>query len=316
MQYVQYVIGVDLGGTNLRAVLADSDGQIHSEIRMPTQAKDGPDAVIGRVVDCIAQVRAALPADAQLAGVGVGAPGPLDPFAGLVFNLPNLPGWHNVPLRAILEERTGLPVELGNDANAAALGEWLFGAGKGLQNMVYLTISTGIGGGVIADGRLVIGHLGAATEVGHHVIDWRTHESWEDLASGTGWARRAAQAMRSNPGSALHQITTPERVVAGHVAQAAAHGDPLALQLLDDEGELLGVGLINMLHLFSPALIVLGGGVITNNPKLIDRAKQVVQQRAISQVYREVPIQVAALGDYVGILGAVALFMHMREGRG
>lgn len=313
---MQYIVGVDLGGTNLRAVLADAEGQIHAEVRIPTDAKDGPDAVIGRIVECINQVRAALPAGASIAGIGLGAPGPCDPIAGLIFNMPNLPGWHNVPLRAILEERTGLPVELGNDANAAALGEWLFGAGQGLSNMVYCTISTGIGGGVIADGRLVIGHLGAATEVGHHVVDWRTHESWEDLASGTGMARRAAQAMRINPGTLLHEIATPDSVSASHVAQAAARGDTLALQLLEDEGELLGVGLVNMLHLFSPSLIVLGGGVITNNPHLIDRAKQVVQQRAISQVYRDVPIQVAQLGDYVGILGAVALFIHMREGRG
>ena len=313
---MQYIVGVDLGGTNLRAVLADAEGQIHAEVRIPTHAKDGPDAVIGRIVECINQVRAALPAGAAIAGIGLGAPGPCDPIAGLIFNMPNLPGWHNVPLRAILEERTGLPVELGNDANAAALGEWLFGAGQGLSNMVYCTISTGIGGGVIADGRLVIGHLGAATEVGHHVVDWRTHESWEDLASGTGMARRAAQAMRINPGTLLHEIGTPDTVSASHIAQAAARGDTLAQQLREDEGELLGVVLVNMLHLFSPSFIVLGGGVITNNPHLIDRAKQVVQQRAISQVYRDVPIQIAELGDYVGILGAVALFMHMREGRG
>jgi glucokinase len=312
---MRYIIGVDLGGTNLRAVLADDRGETYAEIRVPTEAKDGPDAVIGRIVECINHVRAALPAGADLLGVGVGSPGPLDPFSGTVFYMPNLPGWHNVPLRAILTERTGLSIELGNDANAAALGEWLYGAGRGLSNMVYCTVSTGIGGGVIADGRLVLGHLGAATEVGHHIIDWRTRESWEDLASGTGMARRAADAMRADLKTLLHTLATPEDVSAGHVAQAAARGDRTAQRLLDEEGEILGIGLVNILHLFSPALIVLGGGVITNNPHLIERAHQVVQQRAISQVYRQVPIQVAALGDRAGLLGAVALFLHMREGR-
>jgi glucokinase len=312
---MRYIIGVDLGGTNLRAALAEEGGRILSEVRVPTEAERGPAAVIDRIVGCVTQVKGALPSGGLLLGIGVGSPGPLDPFAGVVFTMPNLPGWNGVPLRAMLEERTGLPVELGNDANAAALGEWLYGAGQGLANMVYCTISTGIGGGVIADGQLIVGHHGAATEIGHHVIDWRTRESWEDLASGTGLARRAAEVMRANPGSALHQLTTPEAVAAEHVAQAAAAGDRLAQQLFDEEGELLGIGFVNVLHLFSPALIALGGSVITNNPQLIERASLVVQQRTLSQVYRDVPIQIASLGDRVGILGAIALFLHMREGR-
>jgi glucokinase len=310
-----FIIGVDLGGTNLRAALADELGIIHAEVRIPTQAEHGPEHVINRIITCINDVKQSLLADAELLGIGIGSPGPLDPFAGVVFTMPNLPGWNNTPLRAILEQRLGLPVELGNDANAAALGEWMFGAGRGLQNMVYCTISTGIGGGVISEGKLILGERGAATEVGHHVIDWRTRESWEDLASGTGMARRAAAAMRVTPTTILHQITTPDQVNAGDVAQAAAQGDRLALQLLDEEGELLGVGLVNMLHLFSPSLIALGGGVITNNPQLLDRARKVVQERAISQIYREARIQIAELGDRVGILGAVALFLHMRLGR-
>lgn len=309
---MRYIIGVDLGGTNLRAALSDAQGTIIDEVRVPTLADEGPDAVTGRLVTCIERVRAALPSGGELLGVGVGSPGPLDPFEGVVFTMPNLPGWKNVPLRAILEERTGLSVELGNDANAAALGEWLFGAGSGLQNMVYVTISTGIGGGVIADGRLVLGHRGAATEVGHHIIDWRTRSSWEDLASGTGLARAAAAAMPGKPDSYLHQLATPQNVTAEHVAQAAAANDPLALQLLDDEGELIGAGLVNMLHLYSPALIVLGGGVATNNPQLIPRASKVVQERAML-VYRDVPVKLAQLGDRAGLLGAVALFLHMRE---
>lgn len=309
---MRYIIGVDLGGTNLRAALSDAQGTIIDEVRVPTLADEGPDAVTGRLVTCIERVRAALPSGGELLGVGVGSPGPLDPFDGVVFTMPNLPGWKNVPLRAILEERTGLSVELGNDANAAALGEWLFGAGSGLQNMVYVTISTGIGGGVIADGRLVLGHRGAATEVGHHIIDWRTRSSWEDLASGTGLARAAAAAMPGKPDSYLHQLATPQNVTAEHVAQAAAANDPLALQLLDDEGELIGAGLVNMLHLYSPALIVLGGGVATNNPQLIPRASKVVQERAML-VYRDVPVKLAQLGDRAGLLGAVALFLHMRE---
>jgi glucokinase len=311
---MRYIIGVDLGGTNLRAALADERGRLYDQMRIMTEADEGPEAVIDKIVSCIEHVRAALPADGTLVGVGIGSPGPLDPDSGVVFTMPNLPGWKDVPLRDILAKRTGLLIELGNDANAAALGEWLFGAGQGLQNMVYVTVSTGIGGGVIADGRLLLGHRGAAAEVGHHIIEAATRSTWEELAAGPGLARAAAEAMPGAPASLLHGLASPETVTAEEVAQAAAAGDPLAQELLDREGELIGVGLVNMLHLFSPERILLGGGVIVNNPQLIERARCVIRERAFA-VYRDVPVQMAALGDRVGLLGAVALFLHMREGR-
>nr|PZN22858.1 MAG: glucokinase [Chloroflexota bacterium] len=228
--------------------------------------------------------------------------------------MPNLAGWENRAPRAILEERTGLPVELGNDANAAALGEWYFGAGRGLRNLVYVTVSTGIGGGVIADGRLLLGHRGAAAEVGHHIIDWETLASWENLAAGPALARAAAEAMASNPHTLLHSLATPATVTAGDVARAAAAGDAVAQQLMDREGDLLGAGLVNMLHLYSPNLILLGGGVAINNPQLIERARRVIETRAM-EAYRSVPVRLAELGERAGLLGAVALFLHMREGR-
>jgi glucokinase len=213
-----------------------------------------------------------------------------------------------------MADRTGLPVELGNDANAAALGEWMFGAGRGRRNLVYVTISTGIGGGVIADGRLLLGYRGAAAEVGLHIIDPVGLHYWEQLASGTALGRAAAEAMPDDPASLLHGLASPETVGGADVARAAAAGDPLALQLMDREGELLGLGLVNMLHLFAPEQILLGGSVVLHNPGLIERARQVIVARGHA-IYQGVPIELAALGDRAGILGAVALFLHMREGR-
>jgi len=309
---MRYIIGVDLGGTQLRAGLADEHGKLLREIRIATEAADGPEAVISRIVDCIQRVRAELPADGALLGVGVGSPGPLDPFRGIVFTQPNMPGWHDVPLRDILSQRTGLPIELGNDANAAALGEWYYGGGQGVRNLVYVTISTGIGGGVIVDGHLLLGRFGSAAEVGHHVIDWNTRSSWEDLAAGPALARAASSAMAAEPDSLLHTLATPETVSGAHVAQAAAQNDPLALRLLDREGELIGVGLLNMLNLYSPDLILAGGGVVINNPQLLGRAQQVIQERAF-EVFRDVPVRLAALGDQAGLLGAVALIRHKHE---
>jgi glucokinase len=311
---MRYIIGVDLGGTQLRAALADEQGTLYDEVRMRTDGEEGPDAVIDRIVACIVRLRAALPAGGQLAGVGVGAPGPLDPYEGMVLDPPNLPGWTAVPLRDILAARTGLSIELGNDANAAALGEWLFGAGQGRRNLVYITVSTGIGGGVIADGRLLLGYRGSAAEVGYHIIDATTRAFWEDLASGTGLAHAAAEAMPDEPQSTLHGLATPETVTAVEVARAAAAGDPLARRLMDREGDLLGIGLLNMLHLYAPEQILLGGSVVVHNPWLIERARLVIRERAYA-IYHNVPVELAALGDRAGILGAVALFLHMREGR-
>ncbi|HNP74184.1 MAG TPA: ROK family protein [Kouleothrix sp.] len=311
---MRYIIGVDLGGTQLRAALADEQGQLYDEVRVRTAADEGSAAVIDQIVDCVVQVRAALPAGGALIGIGVGAPGPLDPFEGVVLDPPNIPGWNNVPLRAILAERCALPVELGNDANAAALGEWMFGAGRGRRNLVYLTVSTGIGGGVIADGRLLLGYRGSAAEVGLHIVDAASGSYWEELASGTALGRAAAEGMPAEPASLLHGLASPESVTAAEVSRAAAAGDALALQLMQREGQLLGAGLVNMLHLFAPEQIVIGGSVVIHNPYLIDWAREVVRARGHA-IYQSVPIGLAALGDRAGILGAVALFLHMREGR-
>jgi glucokinase len=227
---------------------------------------------------------------------------------------PTLPGWDALPLRAILVERTGLQVELGNDANAAALGEWLYGAGRGSRNLAYVTVSTGIGGGIIADGRLLLGYRGAAAEIGNQIINAESRAFWEDLASGTGLAQAAADAMTDDPASLLHGIATPENVTAADVARAADAGDTLARDLMEREGDLIGIGLVNLLHMYAPELILVGGSVVLHNPWLLDRARAVIRERAFA-LYHGVPVELASLADRAGLLGAVALFLHMREGR-
>lgn len=310
---MDYVIGVDLGGTFLRAVVADQTGQITAHVRVPTQVFEGPEAVIDRMVACIAQVRAAVPPGGHLLGIGIGSPGPLDPHTGMIFTAPNMPGWTNIPLRAIIAQRMGLPVELDNDANVAALGEWFFGGGKGYQHIVYITVSTGIGAGVITDGRLVLGRLGAATELGQLIIDLEHCHTWEQLASGTGMAATAAAAMTNDPHTLLHQLATAETVTAAHVATAAQAGDPLAQHLMQREARLLGIGFVNVLHAFSPEIILVGGGVVLANPALLEGARHVVQQYVIADLYRSVPIELAHLGEQVGVLGAAALMLYRHK---
>jgi glucokinase len=271
--------------------------------------------VIRRIIDLIGRMRAALPAGAALLGVGIGAPGPLNPATGIVYAPPEMPGWYDIQLRDAVAGPTGLPTTIDNDANVAALGEWRFGAGLGTRHMVFITVSTGIGGGVIVDGQLLLGRLGAAAELGSIYMDAERGLRWEELASGTGLAAAAAAAMPGHPTSLLHRMAAPAAVSAADVARAAAQGDALALALMEREAVLLGTGFASILHIFSPELIVVGGSVALENPDLLTRASAVAYSRTLVDLYREVPIVPAQLGDRAGVLGAAALALAAREGR-
>jgi glucokinase len=311
---MNHVIAIDLGGTQLRAALVAADGTILAHRRTPTLVHEGPAAVIGRALGLVAQVRPALPAGATLLGVGVGAPGPLDPRSGMVYAPPHMPGWSAVPLRAMVAESTGLPVEIGNDANAAALGEWRFGGGRGLDHLVYITVSTGIGGGVIESGRLLLGQQGLGFELGFMILDAATGTVWEDLASGTALAAAAAAAMARHPETLLHTLATPATVSGAHVATAAAQGDAVAAELMACEAHYLGLGFASCLQLFGPELILVGGSVALNNPDLIERARAVAYAHVKVDLYRRVPIALARLGEGAGILCAAALALAAFEG--
>jgi glucokinase len=312
---MEYIIGIDLGGTQIRAVLADTSGRILNRVQALTEAHQGPQSVIERVLQAVEQMQAMLPPGGSVRGIGVGAPGPLDPVSGVLFSAPNMPGWHHVPLRDILAERTGLRVALSNDANAAVLAEWYFGGGIGYRHLVYITISTGIGSGIIVDGRLLLGRLGSGGELGHAMLDDGSGllRSWEQVASGTAMRAAAVEWMARDPDTLLHRLATPQTVTSADVAMAAARGDGLCQQLMDREGDLLGLGFVNALHLYSPEIILVGGSVVTANPSLLERARAVVQERVISDIYRSVPIEVARLGGDVGLFGAVSLLLEPGE---
>ncbi len=309
------VIAADVGGTRIRAALSDMEGHILRRQEWPTETERGRDGVLDRIVELIQQVRGDTPAS-DVRGVGVGTPGPLDPRQGMVLSAPNLPGWYNLPLQSILQERLGLPVQLINDANAAALGEWVFGAGRGCQNLVYVTISTGIGGGVITDGRLLLGHRGLAGEVGHMTLEaggprcnCGNYGCWEVLAAGPAIGREGAEAVRDGLSPVLAELSAgqPHRVDARMVGEAAHRGDPRAKEIIARSAYYCGVGMVNLLHLYSPEIILVGGGVSKLGDLIYGPMRQVVQERAMP-AYRGVPIKPASLGEDMGLLGAVALF--------
>ncbi|MER9409490.1 ROK family protein [Mesorhizobium sp. M0589] len=311
-------LAFDLGGTALRGALVESDGNIVAHASAPTLAGAGSEAVIGQIVALAGTLLREHP-QAKVAGIGVGAPGPLDPKAGIVIAPPTLAGWHDVPLIDILGQHFGLPVRLENDANAAALGEWRFGAGRGSGSLVFVTVSTGIGGGVVADGHIYHGRRGLAAEIGHMTITGEGDRCFcgaigcfEAVASGTALGRRATRLTAPGDGSLLRRLSNDGDVSARHVVEAAKAGDANALDLIEAEAQWLGIGFTNVLHLYSPDLIVMGGGLSNGFDLLAPSIRAVIQQRAMP-AYRDVPIVQAELGDRAGLIGAASLILWEGE---
>lgn len=303
------VVAVDLGGTNLRAAYFPT-GQPPAErtLRIPTHADSGPQAVLATMVEAIRDLTG--PAPAPGLRVSVAAPGPLDPDSGVIFDAPNLPGWKNVPLRAHLEEKLGWVVRVGNDANLAALGEWRYGAGQGVDHLVYLTISTGIGGGVIIGGRLLTGATGLAGELGHFpvrpggpICSCGKAGHLEAVASGTAIARRARELMQTGEKTTIQEAADSESV-----ASAAHQGDPLARRVLNEAGEALGLALVGFVHVFNPQRIILGGGVVRSGDVFLEPARRVLRTEIMNPAFLEgLEVVTAALGDDSGLMGALVL---------
>lgn len=322
-------IGIDVGGTKILGIRADQDGNITARIRRPTVADEGQEAVLDRIAGIIRELMQAGSAD----GIGVGMPGPLDPVAGVVFDPPNLPGWEIVPMRDLLYERLGLrpkdtPIVLVNDANAAGLAEFRFGAGrkprdgKPIRHLVYLTVSTGVGGGVVVDGKMLLGANGLAAELGHMVIDLNgprcacgNRGCLEALATGPALAREAAMVVIARRETSMTAAVggDPDKMTAEIVVKAAQEGDAAACELMEREGMLIGVGIVNCIHLFNPQLIVVGGGV-SNAGDLLFKPMRVTVEARIMRAYRGTfDIVPAALGGDSGALGAAAAALEKLE---
>ncbi|QWW70766.1 ROK family protein [Rhizobium sp. WYJ-E13] len=309
-------LAFDLGGTELRAALVGDGGKLLAFASVPTLARDGPNAVIEQIAMLAEKICSDVP-DAKPLGIGIGAPGPLDPVAGILTAPPTLSGWREVPLARLLEDRLNLPVRLENDANAAALGEWRFGAGRGAASLVFVTVSTGIGGGVISDGRIVHGRRGLAGEIGHMTITSESERClcgavgcFEAVASGTALGRRATALTRTGDGSALRMLSHDGEVTGRHVVEAARAGDETALALMDQEARWLGIGFTNLLHLYSPDMIVMGGG-ISHGYDLLRRAIETTIHERVMPAYRDVPVVPAQLGSHAGLIGAASLIFSI-----
>ena len=307
-------IGLDLGGTKLLTGVVDTDQKVHHESRERTTGAS-EDTVIATIVEEIEEARTARP---DVIAAGLGIPCTIDRERGVAINAVNL-DISDVPIRDLLRERTGMDVYVDNDANVAALAEHRFGAAKGATNAVMLTIGTGVGGGVIIDGQLYRGSIGAASEPGHMVIDMDgppcqgscpNHGCLESLASGTALAREGTAAAGHHPESALGLALAREGAVTGKtVTEAAIAGDKVAREVLALIGTRLGVGLSSLANIFNPDVIVIGGGVIAADDLLLEPARRELRERAL-QPMNETPVRPAQMGPDAGMIGAAEMALE------
>jgi glucokinase len=308
---------VDLGGSQVRVATADDNLQLSGRLEEPTDHSRGPEGVVAQIVRLCIQTCAksgVSPADITL--LVVGCPGPLDSRQGIVFDPPNLLGWKEVPLRDMLQTALGVPTVIVNDANAAALGEFHFGAGRGTRNLVYLTISTGIGGGVVVDGALLEGTSGSGGELGHMTIDrdgpvcpCGNIGCLEALGSGRAIARRYGEALAERyPG-----VVPDPPATARDIVRLATQGDSVALEIFDDAARAVGTGVVNCVNIFNPDVVVLGGGVTNAGERLFAPVRDMVQRYALPRPRASVRVLPAELGSDVGLIGAAGLAVATRR---
>lgn len=301
-------IAVDIGGTKLRAASYPYDTTEPTKVtRVQTQHADR--TLLERVVEIITSV---WPENEQVAGIAIAAPGPLNPFEGVILSAPNIPEWVNFPLRQIIQDHFQVPVLVGNDANLAALGEWKFGAGQGHHHLIYLTVSTGIGSGIIIDDKLLLGEIGIAAELGHVTVlrdgpqcSCGKFGHLEAIASGTAIAKWVEKEIAQGASSVL-SINT--QITARKIAEAANAGDSLSIKALMRAGTFLGQAIADYVHIFNPTIVIIGGGVSRSGNLLFIPIEQALQNAIFDPHYLDnLKIVPAALGDDAGLLGALAL---------
>lgn len=309
------VLGIDLGGTKILTAVVSAPGKMLSQNYCPTPAQDYPALVQAILKSAHRALKQAGISANGLAAVGIGAAGLSDPEKGTLFTSPHLPQCRDVPLGDDIAKGLGVKTYLTNDASAAALGEFYFGAGRGTHNFIYITISTGIGGGIIIDDRLYTGATGTAGELGHMTIDadgplcrCGNKGCWEALASGSALAREARRKIKEGAQTAILSYADGDidKVTAETVWQAAEQGDALAEELIARTGYYFGIGLANLINIFNPELIIIGGGLSNMGDRLLKPAFRVAEERSFRQTCQKVRFARAELGANSGVLGAAA----------
>jgi glucokinase len=318
------VVAVDIGGTKIMTAIFSADGKMQAKDVRPTLAGEGLNPVIGRLSSAIESLLFSNNLKpSQLGAIGIACAGGIDTGRGVVVTpSPHLSGWANLPLADIIKKKFGLDTYLVNDASAAALGEQRFGVGKGVKNLVLLTLGTGIGGGIIADGKLYLGACGGAGEIGHMTVEAHGPECGcgnigclEILASGTAIAGDAIGRIGKGEKSSLVAMVEGEinKITAEIVGRAARSGDKLAQDVIARAAFYLGVGMVNIVNIFNPEMVVIGGGMAELGEMIIAPGRKMVAAQAFSISAQAVRIVFARLGNEAGVYGAAAFALEMRR---
>ncbi len=319
---MRYVVGIDIGGTNIVAGTVAEDGsEVLGLVSEPTLAEQGAEGVLSRIMK-LARASMAAARGKEIAGLGIGSPGPLDTTTGVVLLTPNL-GWVNFPLRDRVAGALGMPATLDNDANCAIFGEWWRGAARGASHVVGLTIGTGIGGGIVLAGRVYRGKSDIAGEIGHMTIDLNgrrckcgNYGCLEAYASGPAIAARAIEGIEAGADSSLPRYVNGDlaRITAQIVYEAAHDGDEYALEVVHDTAKFLGAGVANVVNIFNPEVVVICGGVTLAGDKLFLPLRSEVKRRAFKPAVEACRIVPGELTGTAGVYGAAAVFMQRTWG--
>ena len=320
----KYIIGMDLGGTNIKTSLFTKDFSVVAEQRTPTMVSLGSEGVLQRMADNIRELLLKAGAAAEEVEVmGMGVPGLLDIEKGISLFSPNFPQWENVPIAGWFKERMGIPVFIDNDVRVNLYGECYFGAGKGKKNVVLLTLGTGLGAGVMIDGHILYGATGSMGEIGHMNM-YREGRPCRCKSSGClgryvsalGLLRTVKEKIEAKEKTVLTDwVKDPEEITAEMVSRAFDEGDQLAREAMEETGEILGFGLVNVINLYNPECVIIGGGMSAAGERLLSKAREVVDTHALEISRKACTIVTASLGDASGMLGAAKAASIKTENR-
>lgn len=307
----KYVVGVDLGGTKISTALSDFNGNVISQTTVPTNASEGEAPVLNRIIESIDKVmKDGSTNTSEVSAIGIGLPGALNVEEGIILFTPNLP-FKDFNIVEPLKSRFEIPVFIDNDANVATIGEFMFGAGKGSKNVIFFTVSTGIGGGAVLNGKIYRGHTANAMEIGHMTVapggprcNCGNVGCVEAIASGTSIAKRGKEALASKVETSLRKY---EEITSYEVFKEAEAGDEVSKEIIDNALNYLGIAVANAVSIFDPEYVIIGGGVSKAGNIVFDTVRKVVDKRCFKNMAESVKIVPAGLGTDAGVIGAVAL---------
>lgn len=311
-------VGVDIGGTKIAIAIVDEQGKVLVEEKIPTEVENGPEPAIEKMIHVIRNLIENQ--DCEIQAIGIGSPGPIDANKGTILRPSNLRTWDDVPIVEKIDSAFGIPTYLGNDADLAGLAEFRFSLDDSHENVAYVTVSTGVGGGIISNGRLHVGSSSCAGEFGHMIVQkdgplcgCGKHGCLEAFSSGTGIANRMIDKVVEHPEHPLHPLAKAGNLTAKEAFEAYEHGDELAHAVIEQAEDYLAISLANVINLLNPTVLVIGGGVALGQPRFIKAVQKKIGEYAIVQNMETVNLELAKFQEKAGVVGAAALAMMVEQ---